>query len=501
MATKIFTFPESTSRTQTHTVTISDLVSVSSVTVNTGNVTLQSVNGKNVTIQCSNGAYSRRVQTGGSYTPSDTKTVTRSYIVTGTREFVWDASSQKWLHNNTTWDIPPSQNYNYDGYSGTLYPTGSLYNIPSVSGTTPSSPGSTHGQKTSVIIRATQDYSGSVTKPGSDTRTYQYYYQYTVTIDYVNNALPTLTLDTTNNRTLYENDTLTIAGQATDTDNGNIVNVKYQIDGGTIRPIATTISDGTAIPYSKTLTFKNGKLMDGTTEVTGTLAEGVPHTLKVWAEDDRGGKSVEEIRTFYVVANRAPTLTIDSVASQSGLINNDTITITGSVNDPEKQNVVVKYKIGTGNFVQVYKGPNGAFSFDIKLADLADGDNTVTIQATDSYGYTTKTLKVTKTLNTTTLTESKERYKIQPPTGSAQGIVLWIQRDETLDIAAEISMTMNGEQENFVPMTLSNTAPITDGIVEDEFTFNAGSAKENIVVEIQLTGGIGGIQLISGVLS
>lgn len=55
------------------------------------------------------------------------------------------------------------------------------------------------------------------------------------------NATPTVILNTTEARTLYENDTFTIDGQASDSDNGNIVNVKYQIGAGTVRAIATGI--------------------------------------------------------------------------------------------------------------------------------------------------------------------------------------------------------------------------------------------------------------------
>lgn len=122
------------------------------------------------------------------------------------------------------------------------------------------------------------------------------------------NSNPTVTLTTADNRTLYENDTYNISGSATDTDSGNVVMVKYQINGGTIRTIATQVSTGAAVPFNRVLTFKAGVLYDGATAVTGNLAEGTQHVLTVWAEDDRGGKSAEQTRTFYVVP--FPNLTV-----------------------------------------------------------------------------------------------------------------------------------------------------------------------------------------------
>ncbi|WP_102271317.1 hypothetical protein [Cytobacillus massiliigabonensis] len=322
------------------------------------------------------------------------------------------------------------------------------------------------------------------------------------------NAAPTLTLNTSDNRTLYENDTFLIDGQATDADNGNIVNVKYSINGGTARAIATAISNGSApIPYSKSLTFKGGKLYDGESLITEALGEGTAHTLKVWAEDDKGGKSAEQVRSFYVVPNRPATLTINPVEQKSGLINNDSITMTGSVNDPESQNVIVKYKIGGGEFIEIYNGPSGAFSFDLKLADLAAGANQITLQAIDSYNFiTSKALTVTKAANNTALLDSNVRYSVVPPKGTAQGIIVWVQREVgDLTVSANVSMRMNGEQESFQAMTLSNTAPVADGIVEDEFTFDAGSAKEQIVIELNLhradPTSTAAVKLISGVLN
>ncbi|WP_120188643.1 hypothetical protein [Ammoniphilus oxalaticus] len=102
---------------------------------------------------------------------------------------------------------------------------------------------------------------------------------------------------------------------------GDIVNARYQINADTARAIATGISDGsTLISFNKQLTFRGGKRYDGITKITSALAEGTPHTLKVRAEDDQGGKSTVEERTFYAVPNRPPVLSIDAFETKNNMI-------------------------------------------------------------------------------------------------------------------------------------------------------------------------------------
>lgn len=321
------------------------------------------------------------------------------------------------------------------------------------------------------------------------------------------NVIPTLSLTTSDNRTLYESDTFNIIGSATDSDAGNVVSVKYQVNEGTIRAISTGISTGASIPFSKTLTYKAGALYDGSTIVSAALAENANHTLKVWAEDDQGGKSAVQTRTFKVVANRPPLITFNPFSSPTGLINSDNITVSGTVNDPDGNTVSVKFKIGNGSYTDVYSGAGGTFSFDVNLALLSDGPNAITVQAVDSYGaLTQKALNIAKTANTQPLKTSVTRYKLTPPNASAKGVLLWVERDaEDVLVTAEISMTAAGVAELFVPMTKSMTAYVADGIEEDEFTYEASEPKQNIVIKLTQTrtntATNNGITLISGVLS
>lgn len=157
------------------------------------------------------------------------------------------------------------------------------------------------------------------------------------------NAAPTLTLTSpTDNQTLTEGKTYAISGTATDPDNGDVVTVKYKINNGTARAINSGVSDGsTPIPFAKTLTYRNKRLWDGSTDVVGyDLAEGTNHTLYVWAEDDKGGKSPDSTRTFTVTWNRPPV--ISGQDKDLGTINTPP-SESFSVTDPENNPFTIEY--------------------------------------------------------------------------------------------------------------------------------------------------------------
>lgn len=307
---------------------------------------------------------------------------------------------------------------------------------------------------------------------------------------YVRNSVPTATLSQpTDASTLYENTAYTISGNATDVDNGSIVNVRYSINDGTSRALATGISDGnTAISFTKTLTFKNGKLFDGATAITDSLADGTAHMLRVWATDDQGVTSTIISRSFYAVPNRAPSLTVDT-PQPSGTINSDKFAITGTCSDIDGNEVTVAYRINGANPVQIYKGQGGAWSFDISLSTLQVGANSIVIEVADSYNFkATKTVRLNKNEIKRPVNTATARYKLTPPKGSATGVLLWVRRTETLQLDAKISMVLAGEQEQyFAPTDAVTTAQVSQGIVEDEFIFETAEAKTDIVLKLEMT--------------
>jgi hypothetical protein len=228
--TKTIQFGESTSRSQTQSTTITNLTQVLSVSVDNGNVSY-SVSGDRITFNLSNGT-GYQVQTGGSYTPPDSKTVTAtrstspggnpdslpssisynsggysgtltktgsatvtsgSYIapssksVTVSRSISYDSAwmcvSPSGVYN--FWNASPtkssdsSYNYNSGGYTGTLpLDTNSVSPAPNTKKPTGSC---TPGQPKTVTYTASVKYSGTVTKPAVDTRVWTQTYSGTVT--------------------------------------------------------------------------------------------------------------------------------------------------------------------------------------------------------------------------------------------------------------------------------------------------------------------------------
>ena len=323
------------------------------------------------------------------------------------------------------------------------------------------------------------------------------------------NKVPTVTLTTANNLTLYEADTITVAGTATDTDSGNVVTVKYKIAESVEKALTAAVSDGSnAIPFNKSLVFKGGKILDGETAITDVLTDGNAYTLSVWAEDNQGGKSIIQTRTFYVVPNRAPSLVVNEFDASACIIDSDKFTISGTCEDADGNDMKVGYRINGGNFVQAYDGSDGNWEFELELGQLKSGENTIAIEAIDSYDFkTSQTLTLNKNTVSTQVLKGVTRYTINPPSGSAKGILLWIQHDAELTIdGCYLSLTDNAEAENFVEMENTNTAnmPNSTDVVESEFVLETETPKEKIMLKIEFSRASVDvsptIKLISGVM-
>lgn len=319
------------------------------------------------------------------------------------------------------------------------------------------------------------------------------------------NKAPVLNLATPNDKTLYEKDTLPITGDVTDTDSGNTVTAYYAINGGTARAITAYLSEGTKKDFSKTLRFEGGNLYDGTTLIASNLKDGVAQRLTVWAEDNQGGKSTVIERTFYVVPNRAPRLEVTPPTIE-GNIDSDTFTVSGTYADDDKNAVIISYRINGSISKEVARGTDGVFDFTVSFAQLKNGNNTISVEAIDSYGAkTSRTIKLNKNKIATPLLQSTVRYLIQPPKGSAQAVLLWLQRDQDLAVTASLHMGMKGEAEAFMLLEPTNTAPLRDNatILEDEFYHEADSAKDHIILQLDMkrssVESTAAIHLISGV--
>ncbi|MDD1504238.1 hypothetical protein PVA17_15945 [Lysinibacillus sp. CNPSo 3705] len=304
------------------------------------------------------------------------------------------------------------------------------------------------------------------------------------------NVAPTVTLtNPSENVTLYENDILNIAGTAYDADSDQSVTVYYQINSEQRKVLATNISQ-TQIALSKQLKFKGSKLYDGDTVLTGILTDGVAQKLKVWATDSEGASSIIIEKSFYVVPNRAPLLSVDAVVP-SGVVDNDKFKITGKASDEDaNSSVKVTRRINSGNSVEIYSGSGGEWEFEIALSQLQIRENAIVVEVVDNYGAkTSKTIKLNKNEVKTPILQSVARYKIEPPKGTAKGVLLFIERDKELDLKVELSMTLAGEQEQYETLSPEDTAPMPydDKIVEDTFYYETTEPKENIILKLSTT--------------
>lgn len=315
-------------------------------------------------------------------------------------------------------------------------------------------------------------------------------YVYSEPFEIEHNVAPTVSLTGPgDNSTLYENDTLTIGGTAYDADPDQAVTVYYQINAEPRKVLTTNLSK-VQIALSKQLTFKAGKIYDGETVLTETLAAGIEHKLKVWAIDSENATSVVVERTFFVVPNRAPLLSLDAIVP-SGVVDVDKFKISGTASDEDANSTVkVTRKINSGDPVEIYSGQGGAWEFDLSLAQLIVGENTIIIEVIDNYGAkTSKTIKLKKNEVKTPILHAVARYKITPPAGSAKGVLLFIERDEEMELKVELSMTLAGEQEQYETLTASNTAPMpnTNGIIEDTYYHETTEPKDNIILKLSTT--------------
>lgn len=146
---------------------------------------------------------------------------------------------------------------------------------------------------------------------------------------------------------------------------------------------ASTISvkiDGTAVTDIKTTAIANGYSVTATP--SSALSDG-SHTVKINASDN-DGNAAEEKSTTFTVDTVPPTLNITSPAE--GLITAaNTVTVAGTTNDITSSPTTVKV-----NGTSVTVASNGSFSTTVTLTD---GENTITIVATDAAGKTTTVVR------------------------------------------------------------------------------------------------------------
>lgn len=132
----------------------------------------------------------------------------------------------------------------------------------------------------------------------------------------------------------------------------------------------------------------------------GSLADGV-HTLHLQAAAGAGNTS-QPLNLAFTLDSQGPVTTIQSPAQ--GSTSSTNITVTGNVADPLAGAALLQGKVDSGAFANTSFDASGNFSFAVNLAldGSADGDHTVTFQATDKAGNTSQST-LAFTLDTGTL--------------------------------------------------------------------------------------------------
>ncbi len=346
------TFYESTSQTQSKTITIPGLVRITSMTVDNGNVT-KNINGFDVTITCSNGNanpdtdeeyisnYSKH--TGETYPPDryyyssgsysgylnlqSTKNNGKHISETKTKEFFRNRNNtqSKYYKADGTYLLTAYTYYgpldiDEEGYNGSIPKIGEEI----ISGATKynNSDGTyridtTYKEYFLGVLSKTElvwhdDYTGyySGWVEGSTT----YYYAYNVTINYVTNSSPTVNIVSPAQDTIFSEASTAFVPIASVSDpEGDTLNCNVYIDSEATPRDTKTISN---TQTAQNVSFNALNL--------GSLSQGT-HTMKFTVKDN---EVTQQATINFRVDKTAPVLgTVEFTSTK------DTITITGSATD------------------------------------------------------------------------------------------------------------------------------------------------------------------------
>lgn len=315
------------------------------------------------------------------------------------------------------------------------------------------------------------------------------------------NTPPTITLDVQQNQVYYEGSTLNIAGKAKDIDVNDAVIVKYKIGSANERILTTQATQGKEFDYGKVLTFTKSRFYDGETPVSDVLLAGNTYQLQVWAQDDKGAKSTVETRNFTVVPNRKPLIHITELPTLEGGTGVTELSIKGTVNDPDGDDVTLTYKLNDGKETPLVVVEE-AFEIDFTVEQLRVGVNNFTIIARDEYEALTTTtvqVNVNKVSGGTEHIKKVAVFDIEMQGKETDGAVLWIRRpftDDT-DYTASISTVEPDAVESYKEM--DKVTQVVQGHNRDQFTGKNDTKGSKVSIKLDIEGE-GNVTMIQGVI-
>lgn len=219
-----------------------------------------------------------------------------------------------------------------------------------------------------VTVSATDDADNTTTVSANDTQLGE-----SLRLVVKEKVAPVITITYPTASARITNSKPTIKWKVTDDDSGvNAASISLKIDSGaaiTADITKTAIAGGYECSYTP-----SSVLVDGS------------HTIAFNAEDNDGNAAAQKTVTF-IIDTVAPTLTVSS-PSDNSITNKASCTVSGVTNDATSSPVTV-----TVNGKSVTVGTDGTFSTTITLTE---GENTITVVATDAAGKaTTVTRNVT----------------------------------------------------------------------------------------------------------
>lgn len=160
----------------------------------------------------------------------------------------------------------------------------------------------------------------------------------------------------------------TITGRVRDNLSG-VATLTVSVDGGPAAPVAFDAAGN--------FTVTTALALDGTAEGRHTLA---------FVATDKAGNTFSGPTVAFVLATRAPNLTVTAPAAGAALAAG--ALLTGSVAGSTAPIARLTYQFAGQPAVPVIVGPAGTFSAALDLSRLAAGDHSLTVTATDAAGNT-----------------------------------------------------------------------------------------------------------------
>ncbi|WP_148411108.1 Ig-like domain-containing protein [Murimonas intestini] len=186
---------------------------------------------------------------------------------------------------------------------------------------------------------------------------------------------PVITITTPTKDAYITNSKPTITWDVTDNDSGvNASSASLIIDSGakiTTGFTQTAITNGYRFTYTPTTALSDGA-----------------HTIKVDVMDNDGNAATQKVNSFKI-DTVPPTLSL-STPTDNSLTNKMSCNITGMTADVTSGLASLTVKINSDAAQAVTVGENGSFTHSV---NLTDGENTITVVATDVVGKTTTVVR------------------------------------------------------------------------------------------------------------